>query len=136
MVGPTGVGKTTTIAKLAGRMRGQAKRDVAILTFDTYRIGAVEQIATYAGMLGCPFETILSPDAAAEAVDRHRGRDVVLVDTTGRSPFDAERLTHMAETLASIDLLEVLLVLPAPGSLESLRAAARRFAALRPRGSS
>src|SRR5262249_12204308 len=49
LVGPTGVGKTTTIAKLAGRLRAQAKRDVAILTFDTYRVGAVEQIANYAG---------------------------------------------------------------------------------------
>lgn len=133
LVGPTGVGKTTTIAKLAGRLTAARKR-VALLTFDTYRVGAAEQLHAYAQLLAAPCETILTPDAAAEAASRHRDCDVVLLDTTGRGPNDSERLARLAEALQGIDGLEVLLVCAANHSEEALRDAARRFEATRPTG--
>jgi flagellar biosynthesis GTPase FlhF len=133
LVGPTGSGKTTTIAKLAGRLAA-AKRRVALLTLDTYRVGAVQQLRSYAEMLGSPFEAILSPADAAEAVARASNCDVVLIDTTGRSPFDAERLSQLSVTLQSAGTVETLLVCAASSSERALRESAARFATLAPTG--
>ncbi len=81
LVGPTGVGKTTTLAKLAAKYSLEQGKKVALVTADTFRIGAVEQLRTYARIMGVPLEIALSPDEVAAGVQKHADKDVVLVDT-------------------------------------------------------
>lgn len=133
-VGPTGVGKTTTIAKLAGRLVHEAKRRVALITLDTYRVGAVEQLRAYADLLNAPFEVGFTPADVVRAVARFQDVDVILLDTTGRSPLDEPRISELTSAISHVDRLEVLLTLPATSSLETLRAAAARFAPMNPTG--
>ncbi|MEG0004882.1 MAG: flagellar biosynthesis protein FlhF [Clostridium sp.] len=85
LVGPTGVGKTTTIAKLASMYTLYKNKKVGLITLDTYRIGAVEQLRTYAEILNIPFEVVISSKDIKGALDKMEECDVVLVDTTGRS---------------------------------------------------
>ncbi len=132
--GPTGVGKTTTLAKVAGRLVHEAKRRVALVTLDTYRIGAVEQLRAYADMLRAPLDVAFTPADLVRSVERHRDCDAVLVDTAGRSPEDTEKLEEMSATLGLVERLEVLLALPATASRASLDVAADRFARTRPTG--
>ena len=86
-VGPTGVGKTTTIAKVASQARLRGKR-VALITVDICRAAAVEQLAGYAGLLNAPLEVVREADQLAETIDRLSGHDLVLIDTNGRNPRD------------------------------------------------
>lgn len=85
-IGPTGVGKTTTLAKLAAQLALNHQKKVAILTIDTYRIGAVEQLRTYAEIIGVPLQVVMSPTELTEALAKNTDRDYILIDTTGR-PF-------------------------------------------------
>lgn len=132
-VGPTGAGKTTTIAKLAGKLVHEAKKNVALLTLDTYRVGAVEQLRAYADMLGCPLEVGFTPADASRALETHKNCDVILVDTAGRSPFDAARIREMAGFLggASVETLLVLSAATAPDVAEETIA---RFGVAAPSG--
>lgn len=84
-VGPSGVGKTTTIAKLAAQAR-LAGRSVALITVDTFRMAAVEQLARYADVLDAPLRVVKSPEVLGAALDELSAYDVVLIDTTGRNP--------------------------------------------------
>ena len=88
LVGPTGVGKTTTIAKLAANYRLREKRRVGLITVDTYRVAAVEQLRTYADIIDLPMEVVATPREMREAVARMSHLDLVLMDTAGRSPRD------------------------------------------------
>jgi flagellar biosynthesis protein FlhF len=133
LVGPTGVGKTTTLAKLAGRLV-QGGRRVALCTLDTYRIGAVEQLRAYAEMLHCELKVIFSAADLVAATDEFRHCDAVLVDTTGRSPMDATRLGELAATLRAASHLETLFVASAAHSLDAQRAAAAEYQCTRPTG--
>jgi len=110
LVGPTGVGKTTTIAKLAARHKLSAGRRVGLVTIDTYRIAAVDQLKTYAQIIEVPLRTVLRPAELAEAITSMAGLDVVLIDTAGRSPTDAPRLRQMQEFLQAAQPDEVHLV--------------------------
>src|SRR4029450_12147557 len=83
LVGPTGVGKTTTIAKLAAIYRLKEKRRVGFITVDTYRIAAVEQLRTYADIIALPMQVVSTPREMREAVQRMRTFDLVLMDTAG-----------------------------------------------------
>lgn len=94
-MGPTGVGKTTTIAKIASCYAVEEKKKVALLTADTYRIAAVEQLRTYANILEVPFRVIYSEDEVKEAVREFVGYDYVFVDTMGHSHKNEEQLGHM-----------------------------------------
>jgi len=85
LVGPTGVGKTTTIAKLAANFALLAGKRVALVTVDTYRIAAVEQLKTYAEIIGVPVDVAFTPQELREAIQRRSDYDMVLVDTAGRS---------------------------------------------------
>lgn len=85
VVGPTGVGKTTTIAKLAGRLALIEKKSVGLITIDTYRIGAVDQLKTYAEIMNLPFKVVNTIKEMEDAVQSLDYCDVVLIDTTGRS---------------------------------------------------
>jgi flagellar biosynthesis protein FlhF len=103
LVGPTGVGKTTTLAKMAARFALEQGKKVALVTADTFRIGAVEQLRTYARIMGLPLEIALSPDDVAAGVEKHSDKDVVLIDTVGRSQRSR---THLQELKGFLDAAE------------------------------
>jgi signal recognition particle GTPase len=132
LVGPTGVGKTTTIAKLAAAYKLRYGASVGLITSDTYRIAAVEQLRTYANIIGLPLKVCLTPQEVAEACESLRGCDVVLMDSAGRSQHDATRLDELAGFVLAAEPDEVHLVLSAGASPEVLQDAAVRFAALGP----
>jgi flagellar biosynthesis protein FlhF len=114
LIGPTGVGKTTTIAKLAAEAITTAGARVALVTIDTYRIAAVEQLKVYGEIMGLPVEVVLSPEQLQEAFRRHRDKDLILIDTAGRSPRDDERIAELNEFLGQGSQVENCLVLAAP----------------------
>jgi flagellar biosynthesis protein FlhF len=127
LVGPTGVGKTTTIAKLAANFRLREQRRVGLITVDTYRIAAVEQLRTYADIIDLPMEVVSTPREMREAVGRMRAFDLVLMDTAGRSPRDEVKIRELRSMLAEAAPNEVHLVLSAASSARSLTAAAEKF---------
>jgi flagellar biosynthesis protein FlhF len=114
LVGATGVGKTTTIAKLAAEAMTQSGARVALVTIDTYRIAAVEQLKVYGEIMGLAVEVVLSPEQLQEAFRRHRDKDLILIDTAGRSPRDNVRIDELNEFLGQDSGVENCLVLPAP----------------------
>lgn len=132
LVGPTGVGKTTTIAKLAATYRLRQGRSVALITADTYRIAAVDQLRTYASIIGLPLRVALTPGEMSAAVEALSSHDVVLIDTAGRSQRNTERLAELSEFLAAARPSETHLVLSTAAAQEVLISAAESFAVLRP----
>lgn len=114
LIGATGVGKTTTIAKLAAEAITQSGARVALMTIDTYRIAAVEQLKVYGEIMGLPVEVVLSPEQLQEAFRRHRDKDLILIDTAGRSPRDSMRIDELNEFLGQGSEVENCLVLSAP----------------------
>lgn len=95
LVGPTGVGKTTTIAKLAGKMALVENKKVGLITIDTYRIGAVEQLRTYAEIMNIPFKVVITIKEMEEAIESMKDLDVVLIDTTGRSSKNYMQISEL-----------------------------------------
>lgn len=102
-IGPTGVGKTTTIAKLASRFCVDQKKKVALLTADTYRIAAAEQLRTYANILEIPFRIIYSEEEIAEALKEFAEYDYILVDTAGHSHHNDKQRERMSAFIHSVD---------------------------------
>ncbi|MBN2483010.1 MAG: 50S ribosome-binding GTPase [Candidatus Omnitrophica bacterium] len=98
-VGPTGVGKTTTIAKLAAHFSLVERKRVSLLTVDTYRIAAVDQLKTYAEIIGIPVEVVFSPNEFLAALSRNQDKDLVLIDTPGGNPFDTIRMSELKKFL-------------------------------------
>ena len=135
-VGPTGVGKTTTLAKLAARLSLRQGRSVGLVAADTYRIGAVEQLATYARILAVPCEVAGDAAALPAALARLRGCDVILIDTAGRAPRDDAHLAELAALLAvrapDGTAAEAHLVLSVAAGHRALSRAAGRYGRLRP----
>ncbi|MEE2883607.1 MAG: hypothetical protein VYD70_07755 [Planctomycetota bacterium] len=127
LVGPTGVGKTTTLAKLASYFHLVEKKRVGLVTLDSYRIGAIEQLRRFAEILGLPLKTVVSPGAAKEAIDGFSDCDLILVDTAGRSQRDMERLAEVRDSLGNIDDIEVHLCLSLGAAPEAVIAAAESF---------
>ena len=111
LVGPTGVGKTTTVAKLAANLCLREHRRVGLITIDTYRIAAVEQLKTYAQIIDVPLEVVMTPDQLKEAVARMSDRDVILIDTAGRSQRDVCKIKELRSFFDVVKLDEVHLVL-------------------------
>ena len=101
-MGPTGVGKTTTIAKLASGFAVDQKRKVALLTADTYRIAAAEQLRTYANILEVPFRVIYTPEEVKEAISDFKDYDFIFVDTAGHSHQNEEQLDNMKQLIDAV----------------------------------
>lgn len=115
-VGPTGVGKTTTIAKIASRLSMGQKKKVVLLTADTYRIAAAEQLRTYANIMEVPFRVIYSTDEIRQAYQDFKDYDFIMVDTAGHSHKNEEQKENINQFIHSLDDLaekEVFLVLSA-----------------------
>ncbi len=133
VVGPTGAGKTTTIAKLAARwcMR-HGSQDLALVSTDSYRIGARDQLLTYARILGAPMHAANSGKDLARVLDKLKSKKLILIDTAGMGPHDV----RLSEQLAALQLgaarARVLLALPAQGEAHALEEIVQAFAPLTP----
>ncbi len=128
LIGPTGVGKTTTLAKLAASFKLRHRCRVGLVTCDTYRIAAVDQLRTYANIIGIPLEIALTPPEMHRAVTALRECDAILIDTAGRGPGDAVRLDELQRCLEAADPHEVHLVLSSTASERVLLREAEAFA--------
>ncbi|MDB4895865.1 MAG: flagellar biosynthetic protein FlhF [Firmicutes bacterium] len=111
LVGPTGVGKTTTLAKLAAHLALQRQMQIALITADTYRVAAVDQLRTYADILGVPLEVVYEECELGAALERQRHRDMILVDTAGRSPHNQEHMAELNTYLQTLGADETYLVM-------------------------
>lgn len=129
LVGPTGVGKTTTIAKLAANFRLRDKHKVGLITVDTYRIAAVDQLRTYADIISLPMQVVSSPSEMAGALRELEGLDLILMDTAGRSPRDEIKIQELKAFLQEAGADEVHLVLSSVAATKTLQETAHRFAA-------
>lgn len=127
LVGPTGVGKTTTIAKLAAAYKLRRGQRVGLITTDTFRIAAVEQLRTYASIISVPLRVVMSPAEMASACRAMADCDVVLIDTAGRSPRDGQKVEELSAYLEAARPDETHLVLSATAGLAALRSAASGF---------
>lgn len=135
LVGPTGVGKTTSIAKLAARYSFlmQKKYKVGLVVLDTYRIGAVEQLMQYARMMKLGIETVVDPPEFASALNSLRYCDYILIDTMGSSPYDKGKIEKIYECLEANDTefsVDVVLVMPSSIKYEDLKVTYDNFDSL------
>lgn len=129
-VGPTGVGKTTTIAKIASRFRVMEKKKVALLTADTYRIAAAEQLRTYANILEVPFRVTYSSEEMGTALKDFKDYDYVLVDTAGHAYQNEEQRNAVRDFIQSVDQMaekDVYLVLSATTKYRDLLEIAKAY---------
>ena len=127
LVGPTGVGKTTTLAKLAANFRLRDGVRVGLITVDTYRVAAVDQLRTYANLIDVPMHVVTTPREMPQALDDLAGNDLVLIDTAGRSPQDDLRIQELRGFLQAARADEVHLVLSLTAGLRHLSLAVDRF---------
>jgi flagellar biosynthesis protein FlhF len=134
LIGPTGVGKTTTVAKIAARCALHGGRKAALVTNDTYRIAAVEQLRTYARIMGIPLEVVLDPAELPRVLDSHSDKDIILMDTAGRSPMDCSQMGELRELLTADPRVKPLLLVSATTESLALERAVKRFASLGPVG--
>jgi flagellar biosynthesis protein FlhF len=135
LVGPTGVGKTTSIAKLAARYSYlmQKKYKVGLVVLDTYRIGAVEQLMQYARMMKLGIETVVDPPEFSSALNSMRYCDYILIDTMGSSPYDKGKIKKIYECLQANDTeysIDVVLVMPSSIKYDDLKVTYDNFSSL------
>jgi len=131
LIGPTGVGKTTTIAKLAAAFKLRQKQKVGLITIDTYRIAAVDQLRTYANIIGVPLKVVLTPQELAAAMNDMADCDTILVDTAGRSPSDSLKLNELGGFVEAGKFTEVHLVLSSTTTQAAMEAALTQFGRVR-----
>lgn len=131
-IGPTGVGKTTTIAKLAASFALTQGYKIAVVTADTYRISAVEQLKTYADIIDVPIDIVYTPDEMKASLYRHRDKRLVLVDTAGRSPRNQYQLAELQALLAVDPYIETHLVLSTTTKYSDALDAVTRFSVCSP----
>lgn len=132
LLGPTGVGKTTTIAKLAAYFSLQKGMRVSLITADTYRISAVEQLKTYAEIMGLQLEIVYAPQELAKALAKCKGSQLVLLDTAGRSPKNQEQLEELQLLLSQVPQAEKHLVLSLTTCNRDALEIAKRFSVCSP----
>jgi flagellar biosynthesis protein FlhF len=132
LLGPTGVGKTTTIAKLAASfaLNVVERKSVALLTLDTFRIGAPSQLSQYAQIIEAGMEIILEPKDIPEALDRHEDKEIILVDTAGRCQKNKSELQELKEFLAVLPYSRRYLVLSAVTKFSDMMDTYKRFSSV------
>ncbi len=113
LIGATGVGKTTTLAKIAARFVLEKGVSAALITADTYRISAVEQLKTYSDIIGLPLEIVYSPEELQTAIEKHSDKRLVLIDTAGRSQHNEYQMQELKELLSVNESIEKHLVMSA-----------------------
>ncbi|MEH0019896.1 MAG: protein FlhF [Desulfobacter sp.] len=131
-VGPTGVGKTTTIAKLAAFLTFTRKMKVGLISIDNYRIGAFEQLKAYAGIMGVVCVPAFSSQDLSCAMDRMRSMDMVLIDTAGHSHYDKEKIDEILELIKNDFKISVHLTLSVTSELINMKEAASAFSVFNP----
>lgn len=129
VLGPTGVGKTTTIAKIAARTLLEKKKKVGFITTDTYRIAAIEQLRTYANLLQAPVEVVYSPSDFKAAIDKFAHLDYVFIDTAGRNYKESKFVEDLKEIVDFTLDMETFLVLSMTSKEEDMRVIIEQFKA-------
>lgn len=130
LVGPTGVGKTTTVAKLAALYSLREGHRAALVTIDNFRVGAVEQLKTYSRIMGVPIEVAATPAELEAAIELHSDKELILIDTAGRSPKDMEKIDELKGFLESKFAIEIHLCLAATTRDRELQEIVERFGVL------
>ena len=131
-VGPSGVGKTTSIAKLAAHYRLQEGRSVALITLDTCRLAAVEHLRMYAKVLGVPLETAQTTTDVVEGIRRHRQASLIMIDTPGFGLHESAQLMNLGQLKDSCESIDTHLVLSATTRMQDLRRIVARYGACTP----
>ncbi len=132
LIGPTGVGKTTTLAKIAARFVLDQETRVALITADTYRISAVEQLKTYSDIIGLPLEIVYSPDELRKAIRKHSDKQLILIDTAGRSQHNEYQMKELKELLKANTRVEKHLVISATTKSKDAADILEKFSVCRP----
>ncbi len=127
LVGPTGVGKTTTLAKIAANYLSKHSHSIALITIDTYRIAAVEQLKVYGEIMRLPVDVVINPEQLEKAVARHRNKELILIDTAGRSPRDSYCIDELASFLPEKLNIDKHLVLSAGSRENEILSTIERF---------
>jgi len=130
LVGPTGVGKTTTIAKLAARAALIEGKRVSLITLDNYRVGGVDQIRTFAELIGVPLRICESPGELTRMISDED--ELTLIDTAGRSPRDVGAIRELANAIGNVPKIETHLVVAAASSAQLIEDLANRYRGLNP----
>ena len=134
LVGPTGAGKTTTLAKIAAKAVIDEGLNVALINLDTFRIGAIDQLGRYAEILGVPMYVARDREEIARALGHASNADLVLIDTAGRSVLDEEATRRQATLLSNIPAVEMLLTVSAATGRVPLERVAARYQSMSPTG--
>lgn len=132
LIGPTGVGKTTTLAKIAARSVLEDGIPTALITADTYRVSAVEQLRTYADILDLPLEIVYTPQELQRALEKFQSKPLVLVDTAGRSQNNRRQMQELSDLLNAEPTMERYLVMSVTTKDEDAADILERFAPCRP----
>ena len=134
LIGPTGVGKTTTAAKIAAWYSIHEGMKVALLSMDCYRIGATDQLRTYAKIMRLPCEIALRKKDLQAALVRHQDKDLIIIDTAGKSPYDPNHIRELGEWFSLKNGIEPYLVLSATSKKEDLQQILATYEPLRIKG--
>ena len=126
-VGATGVGKTTTIAKIAAKYKLKEKKKVVLITIDTFRIAAVEQLKIYANILGLPVEVVMTPNELRDKIDEYSHFDLILIDTAGRSQRESGQLVELKAFLDVTENMETHLLLSTTSNMQVLTETIDKF---------
>ncbi len=132
LIGATGVGKTTTLAKIAARFVLEKNIRAALITADTYRISAVEQLKTYSDIIGLPLEIVYSPEELKVAIHKHRDKDLILIDTAGRSQHNEYQMKELQDFLAVDSRIEKHLVMSATTKTRDVADILQKFSVCEP----
>lgn len=126
-VGPTGVGKTTTLAKIAAQLVMEGEYDIGLITSDTYRIAAIDQLKTYSDILQLPLEIIYNEEDMYKTLVTFKDKDIIFVDTAGRNHKDIEEEDEIFKIMNSVKNREVFLVLSGTTEYSTLKSIIKHY---------